>query len=267
MKRELEALLFATDSPLTLARMKKLFPGVESAELKEALAELETGYEAAGHAFMVVQFGGGWQIATRPEYSPIVEKMLQGRRFTRLSKAGLEVLAIIAYRQPLTRLEVDEIRGVNSSGAISTLTERNLITVVGRSQTIGNPLLYGTTREFLNYLGLKGLSQLPDLPDLEAVMEDKNDLKEFASMVGRDVSEEEIEEYFSAPETADGPVIEEDGQGEPAEAAEPAEEPDDAEAEDEERSDPESSDEAPDAEPPADPAVEADEERQEHGEG
>ena len=169
MKRELEALLFATDSPLTLTRLKKLFPGVETAEIKSELTALEGEYQAAGHAFMLVEFGGGWQISTRPEFSPIVEKMLKGRRFTRLSKAGLEVLAIIAYRQPITRLDVDEIRGVNSAGAISTLSERNLISVVGRSQTVGNPLLYGTTREFLNYLGLKGLGQLPDLPDLEAL--------------------------------------------------------------------------------------------------
>lgn len=200
MKRELEALLFATDSPLTVARLKKIFPGVETSEFKTALGELTGDYEESGHAFTVVEFGGGWQIATKPEFSPIVEKMLKTRRFTRLSKAGLEVLAIIAYRQPLTRLEVDDIRGVNSSGAISTLTERNLIAVVGRSQAVGNPLLYGTTREFLNHLGLKGLGQLPDLPDLEGVMDDRDELKEFASQVGRDLTDEELEDYFSAPE-------------------------------------------------------------------
>lgn len=200
MKREIEALLFATDSPLTLARLKKLLPGSETPDIREALKELEASYEEVGNAFSVVEFGGGWQIATRPEYSPIVERMLKGRRFTRLSKAGLEVLAIIAYRQPLTRLEVDEIRGVNSSGAISTLTERNLVTVVGRSQSVGNPLLYGTTREFLNHLGLKGLGQLPDLPDLEGVVESPDKLKEFAMQIGRDLTDEELEEYFAAPE-------------------------------------------------------------------
>ena len=199
MKREIEALLFATDSPLTLARLKKLLPGSETTEIREALTELSGHYDEGENAFTLVEFRGGWQIATRPEFSPIVERMLKGRRFTRLSKAGLEVLAIIAYRQPLTRLEVDEIRGVNSSGAISTLTERNLVTVVGRSQSVGNPLLYGTTRECLNHLGLKGLGQLPDLPDLEKVMDDRDQLKEFASKIGRDVSDEELEEYFAAP--------------------------------------------------------------------
>ncbi len=200
MKRELEALLFATDSPLTVARLKKIFPEAETAEFKKAVEELQEEFESSGHAFTVVEFGGGWQIATKPEFSPIVEKMLKTRRFTRLSKAGLEVLAIIAYRQPITRLEVDDIRGVNSSGAIGTLTERNLAAVVGRSQSVGNPLLYGTTREFLNHLGLKGLNQLPDLPDIEGVMDDRDELKEFASQVGREVSEEELEDYFSTPE-------------------------------------------------------------------
>ncbi|MDX2472238.1 MAG: SMC-Scp complex subunit ScpB [Candidatus Krumholzibacteria bacterium] len=209
MKRELEALLFATESPLTLARLKKIFPEAETADLKAAVAELEAEYSAHEHAFSIIEFGGGYQIATKPEFSPIVEKMLKTRRFTRLSKAGLEVLAIIAYKQPLTRLEVDEIRGVNSSGAISTLTERNLITVVGRSQAVGNPLLYGTTREFLNHLGLRGLGQLPDLPDLEQVMDDRDELKQFASLVGRDVSDQELEDYFTAPVAADVPEGEE----------------------------------------------------------
>lgn len=199
MKRELEALLFATDSPLTAARLKKIFPDTDTGQLKAAVKELQEEYDAHDHAFTIIEFGGGYQIATKPEFSPIVEKMLKTRRFTRLSKAGLEVLAIIAYKQPLTRIEVDEIRGVNSSGAISTLTERNLIAVVGRSQAVGNPLLYGTTREFLNHLGLKGLGQLPDLPDLEQVMDDRAELKEFASRVGRDVSDEELADYFAEP--------------------------------------------------------------------
>jgi segregation and condensation protein B len=206
LKRELEALLFATDSPLTVARLKKIFPGMETLEFKAAITELQEEYDGSGHAFTVVEFGGGWQIATKPEFSPIVEKMLKSRRFTRLSKAGLEVLAIIAYRQPITRLEIDDIRGVNSSGALSTLNERNLIAVVGRSQAIGNPLLYGSTREFLNHLGLKGLNQLPDLPDLEGVMEDKDELKEFASQVGRELTEDELEDYFSVPEENESPV-------------------------------------------------------------
>ncbi len=237
MKREIEALLFATDSPLTLVRLKKLLPGSETGEIREAITELAGSYDEGENAFTLVEFGGGWQIATRPEFSPIVERMLKGRRFTRLSKAGLEVLAIIAYRQPLTRMEVDEIRGVNSSGAISTLSERNLVTVVGRSQALGNPLLYGTTREFLNHLGLKGLGQLPDLPDLEGVMDDRDQLKEFASKIGRDVSDEELEEYFSVPENPDEELGFEKDASEPE--AETTEETATADPADEEDTDPE----------------------------
>ncbi|MFN2369580.1 MAG: SMC-Scp complex subunit ScpB, partial [Candidatus Krumholzibacteriia bacterium] len=95
------------------------------------------------------------------------------------------------------RLEIDEIRGVNSSGAIATLTERSLATVVGRSQTVGNPLLYGTTREFLNHLGLKGLGQLPELPAIESLLDDREQLKAFASRIGRDVSDDELDGFLA----------------------------------------------------------------------
>jgi segregation and condensation protein B len=205
MKRELEALLFATDSPLSVGRLRKIFPENTSAELRALIEELQAEYEAAEHAFTIVEFGGGWQLATRPEYAPLVERLMRTRKFTRLSRAGLEVLAIIAYRQPITRLEIDDIRGVQSSAALATLQERNLITVVGRSEAIGHPLLYGTTREFLGHLGLRGLNQLPDLPTLEDVVENRDDLREFARQFGADLSDEDFElmHQEGAPEAAE----------------------------------------------------------------
>jgi segregation and condensation protein B len=199
VKREIEALLFASDGPLSLARLRKMFPEQGATELQAALAELEQEYTAAGHAFTVVEFGGGWQIATRPEFAPLVEKLLKTRKYTRLSRAGLEVLAIIAYRQPITRLEIDEIRGVQSSGALATLQERNLVTVVGRSEAVGHPLLYGTTREFLSYLGLKGLSQLPDLPTVEELVENRDDLQAFASQFGEEFTDADFESLARPP--------------------------------------------------------------------
>lgn len=192
MKHAIEALLFATDSPLSLGRLRKLLPDASAAEIKAAVVELTEQYAAADHAFTIVEFGGGWQVATRPEYAPLVEQLLRTRKYTRLSRAGLEVLAIIAYRQPITRLEIDEIRGVQSSGALATLQERNLVAVVGRSEAIGHPLLYGTTREFLNHLGLRGLSQLPTLPTLEEVVGNRDDLLAFASQFGEDLSDEDL---------------------------------------------------------------------------
>lgn len=192
MKREIEALLFATDGPLTIGRLRKLLPDAAAADIKQAIAELTSEYAEADHAFTVVEFGGGWQVATRPQYAPLVEQLVRARKFTRLTRAGLEVLAIIAYRQPITRLEIDEIRGVQSSGALATLQERNLVAVVGRSDAIGHPLLYGTTREFLNHLGLRGLAQLPDLPSLEDVAGNREDLMAFASQFGEELSDEDL---------------------------------------------------------------------------
>jgi segregation and condensation protein B len=200
VKQELEALLFATDSPLSLGRLRKLFPAAQPQEIRDAIAALESDYRDQERAFTVVEFGGGYQIATRPEFAPLVEQLFRGRRFARLSRAGLEVLAIVAYRQPITRLEIDEIRGVQSSAAIATLTERSLITVVGRSESVGHPLLYGTTREFLNHLGLSGLHELPPLPDLAQVLEDREGLKSFAGRFGAELSSED----FAAIEEWDG---------------------------------------------------------------
>ena len=236
MKRELEALLFAADSPLAVTRLKKIFPEASTADLQSAVAELEAEYAAAGNAFTVVEFGGGFQIATRPEFSPLVEKLLKTRKYARLSRAGLEVLAIIAYRQPITRMEIDEIRGVQSSGALATLQERNLATVVGRSEAIGHPLLYGTTRDFLGHLGLKGLSQLPDLPTLEDVVENREDLRAFASQFGEDLTDEDLARLHTVD---DDPETPDDTDETPEDAAEPtmeaapeeADEPQPAEAE------------------------------------
>lgn len=193
MKRALEALLFATDAPLSLARLKNLFPEASGKDIRAAIADLQQEYDDAEHAFTVVEFGGGWQIASRPEYAQLISKLFRGRRFTRLSKPGLEVLAIIAYRQPVTRIEIEEVRGVQSSGVVGTLQERNLVTVVGRSETLGHPLLYGTTREFLNYLGLKALGQLPQLPALEGIIDNHEALQQFARQLGQEISEDDLQ--------------------------------------------------------------------------
>ena len=224
MKRELEALLFATDSPLTIGRLRKLLPETSAAELKAAVAELSAEYEAAAHAFTIVEFGGGWQIATRPDYAPLIEQLLQSRKYARLSRAGLEVLAIIAYRQPITRLDIDEIRGVQSSGALATLQERNLIAVVGRSEAVGHPLLYGTTREFLNHLGLGGLGQLPDLPSLEDVAGNRDELRQFASQFGEELSDDDFA-LMQTPDSdgAEPPIVETEGSPPPAVLDAPAE--------------------------------------------
>ncbi len=193
MKQDLEALLFATDTPLTVGRLKTVFREADGKALRAAIDELNTEYETQDRAFTIVEFGGGWQLASRPEYAPLIQKLYRGRRYVRLSQAALEVLAIITYRQPVTRIEIEEIRGVQVSGVLSTLTERNLITVAGRSESVGNPILYGTTREFLNYMGLKGLHQLPGLPELEGIISNRDEIKKFAEQLGETVSDDDFE--------------------------------------------------------------------------
>jgi segregation and condensation protein B len=193
MKQDLEALLFATDTPLGVARLKPLFPGAEAKDFREAIDALNAEYEQQGRAFTVVEFGGGWQLASRPEYAGLIQQLYRGRRFVRLSQAALEVLAVIAYRQPVTRMEIEEIRGVQVSGVLATLAERNLITVAGRSDSVGNPILYGTTREFLNHMGIKGLHQLPPLPELAGIIGDREEIKRFAQQLGEEITDEDFE--------------------------------------------------------------------------
>ncbi|MDO9695414.1 MAG: SMC-Scp complex subunit ScpB [Candidatus Latescibacteria bacterium] len=193
MKQDLEALLFATDTPLGVARLKPLFPGAEAKDFREAVDALNAEYEQQGRAFTVVEFGGGWQLASRPEYAGLIQHLYRGRRFVRLSQAALEVLAVIAYRQPVTRMEIEEIRGVQVSGVLATLAERNLITVAGRSDSVGNPILYGTTREFLNHMGIKGLHQLPPLPELAGIIGDREEIKRFAQQLGEEITDEDFE--------------------------------------------------------------------------
>jgi segregation and condensation protein B len=193
VKHDLEALLFATDTPLTPGRLKQIFPEAGLGDLRAAIEELVADYERQTRAFTIVEFGGGWQLASRPEYVTLIQKLYRGKRFVRLSQAALEVLAVIAYRQPVTRMEIEEIRGVQVSSVLSTLTERNLVTVVGRSESVGNPLLYGTTREFLNHMGLKGLHQLPTLPELEGVINDPDEIRQFAAQLGEELTDEDFE--------------------------------------------------------------------------
>jgi segregation and condensation protein B len=127
-------------------------------------------YDAMEAGFRLLPCAGGWQIRTDPEMHEFVTRFLVGKKRTRLSRAAMETLAIIAYRQPITRGEVEEIRGVDSGQVFHTLLERNLVTVKGRSQALGRPLLYGTTEDFLRYFGLNSLVDLPSPQELEALL-------------------------------------------------------------------------------------------------
>jgi segregation and condensation protein B len=169
-KHVLEAILFAADQPLSVAKLAQLSPKpVEPASLQVALEELAAEYE--GRAVELRQVAGGWQFCTRPEYGDWVRKFLQAEARQKLSRAALETLAIIVYRQPITKTEIEALRGVDSSGVLKTLLERRLVKVLGRKRVIGRPILYGSSREFLQYFGLNDLTDLPRTEDLELPLE------------------------------------------------------------------------------------------------
>jgi len=170
---EIEALLFVSDQPLAMERLREVLHPAPQKEIQAALDELAASYEAPERAFRLLQVAGGWQLATKPELSAVVRRLFATRRRVRLTKAALESLAIIAYKQPTTRPEIDAIRGVASGGVIETLLERNLVKIAGRSEGIGRPLLYATTPEFLVYLGLNTLGDLPSLEELEQMLSER----------------------------------------------------------------------------------------------
>lgn len=167
----LEAALFAANRPLTLDELEGLDSDAGPAEVRTALEELREHYDFDGHAVEVAELAGGYQILTRPAFAAAVERAQAMQRQPRLSAATLETLATIAYRQPVGRAEIEEIRGVNSGGVLRTLQDRGLIEVVGRSESLGRPLLYGTTLLFLETLGLNDLADLPRSDELTIALQ------------------------------------------------------------------------------------------------
>ena len=163
LKKVLETLLFITDAPLPVSRIAQLCEIKNKERIESALVELRKSYDEEGRTFQIMQVAGGWQLATRPEYGLWVRKLFQNKMTVRLTQAALETLCIIAYKQPLTRAEIEAIRGVEVIGPLETLTQRKLITVVGRRESIGRPILYGTTSEFLRQFGLNSLDDMPKL--------------------------------------------------------------------------------------------------------
>lgn len=169
LKSAVEALLFSSDQPLTLVVLAEALEA-EPPAIAHTLAQLSEDYAARDAGIELREIAGGWMITTTAAQSEWVARLLRGRRRMRLSRAALETMAIIAYKQPVTKSEVEAIRGVDSSAVLATLLERNLVTIRGRSKVVGRPLLYGTTPEFLDYFGLKDLSELPRPEELRALV-------------------------------------------------------------------------------------------------
>jgi segregation and condensation protein B len=163
LRRALECLLFITDRPLSAAELAKLLGLRDQDRIVGAVEELRRDLEAASLGYRLIAVAEGWQMATRPDLAPYVRRLFADRATMRLSTAAQETLSIIAYKQPLTRAEIEEIRGVEVIAALETLLEKRLVKVVGRRETVGRPLMYGTTTEFLRHFGLRSLEDMPPI--------------------------------------------------------------------------------------------------------
>lgn len=165
-KRIIEALLFCSDEPITLRRMSnalQTYHSLDKGEIKQLIDELAAEYIEQNRAFRLEEIAKGYIFRTCEEYSPYIHALLKTGRPEKLSHAAAEVLAIIAFRQPITRPQIDQIRGVDSSGIIATLIERQLIESTGNLEVPGRPTLFGVTKNFLKYFGLKDINELPDM--------------------------------------------------------------------------------------------------------
>jgi segregation and condensation protein B len=168
LKNIIESLLFVAEDPLSVDRLANVLDSADKKAIKEALQVLMFEYEARQGAFALHEVAGGYQFRSRPEYVPWIKRLIQPKS-SRLSKAALETLAIIAYKQPIIRSDVEHLRGVDSGGVLRMLLERKLIRVLGRKEIPGRPLIYATTKQFLEVFDLKNLRDLPTPKEIEAL--------------------------------------------------------------------------------------------------
>ncbi len=207
-----EAALFASQSPLTPRDIARADESLTVEMVQDALGELREEYERSDRSFQIYNLGDGYQILTRPEYAPYLERFDSVPRTYGLSPAALETLAIIAYRQPISRVEIEDIRGVGSTTVLRTLQEWELIDVVGRGEGLGRPLLYGTTRRLLDHFGLRDLSDLPRLEDLPVTLQAERTLEVPTEAVA---TEAKIAEADEGDEAAGEPEAEVEAATEP----------------------------------------------------
>ena len=167
----LEAVLFASDQPVESERLCEIAEGLTAAGLLDLIDILNAEYEVTGRTFRIVEVAGGYQLETLPQYGSYVERLFASRSRPRLSRAALETLAVVAYRQPISKAEVDALRGVDSDASLRTLANRDIVEAVGRGDSVGKPILYGTTQEFLRYFGLRDIRDLPGADELASMFD------------------------------------------------------------------------------------------------
>jgi segregation and condensation protein B len=207
LKSAIEALVFVSGNPVSLDRLKGIFEEASAEQIEAQVRLLQQEYNDRGSGLMIAEVAGGYQLATRPELFGWIRKFKTVRTTTRLSKPALETLAIVAYKQPITRSEVEAIRGVNIGGIMRNLMERRLVKIVGKKDVPGKPMMYGTSLEFLQYFGLKDLSALPTLKEFQELEAAEEVMEEVPLAPGEDADtssfgETPFEEALS-PEAAE----------------------------------------------------------------
>ena len=161
VKQQVEALLFASEEPLSLRKLGSLLEEVDSSDIKKSIEELKSEYESSDRAWRMEEVAGGFQLLTRPQYTDTISRLQKAKSDRKLSNAAMETLAIVAYKQPIRRADLESIRGVQSGELLRALMEKDLVKIVGRDSVPGAPVLYGTTKNFLEVCGLKSLKDLP----------------------------------------------------------------------------------------------------------
>ena len=195
-RRIVEALILSSAEPLSAAKIAEIIPYCNEGQAKDLVNELNTEYSEQDRSFEIWEVAGGFQIRTRAEFSGYLQK-LQKERAMRLSPAALETLSIIAYRQPVTRAEVEDVRGVDAGATVKSLLERHLIRIAGQREVPGRPMLYGTTRRFLEVFGLERLKDLPTLREIDELAREQGLLDKAGE--GADVGPEDSEGFEVAP--------------------------------------------------------------------
>lgn len=171
IKYALEALLFASEKPLTIEQARACLDNLDGVTVRNVIEDLKSEYEQSNRGVRVIEVAGGFQMITAQNFSPFLKKLYKERHVERLSKPALETLAIIAYKQPLTKTEIELLRNVNVDGMMKSLEEKNLIRISGRKKAPGRPFVYGTTKQFLEYFGLRSLEDLPKMEDFSNMAE------------------------------------------------------------------------------------------------
>ncbi len=200
LRAVVEAVIFATGEPVDPREIADAFRGLDEETVERTLEEIAREYERAESGLLLERVAGGFRLATQPRVGAWVRQFFRQRNRTRLSPAALETLAIVAYRQPVTSPEIQSIRGVDPSGSLRSLLDKRMIRILGKKRVVGNPLLYGTTKQFLIHFGLNSLGDLPAIEDFEELVGSLGEESLFPAEEGSEVVEVEGEVEVSEPE-------------------------------------------------------------------